>query len=147
MANETTTESQATNSSEPHVRTRGAGGASGARPPRKWQEVKNDLPPVWEPTTVGETLEGIYVGPRNIKYRNSSFTTYVIQRDINDPESVISFSGAIPGRKFARIPVRSNVMVEYKGWVRTNNGDAKDFTIYTEEGVRLLDEVPEQLTK
>ncbi len=104
---------------------------------RKFQEVKSDLPPVWEPE-VGDILEGIFLGSKSIKYRTKNFLTHQIQNE--DTGEILSFSGAISDRMMARIPKMSYVRVTYLGETKTSNGDAKNFKIEADDSVKLIEE-------
>lgn len=106
------------------------------------EEVKNDLPPKWEPKEIGEEIEGIYIGAREITYSGKTFKTYVIQTDEDDEtgESLLSFAGAIADRKMSRIPQGSYVWVKLRAKIKTKQGKANDFEIVVEDGVELLEE-------
>lgn len=132
--------SEAENKAAAAVAGQSASGGKKARPKRerKFVEVTNDLPPVWEDPKEGDFIEGFYVRSQEIKFRKSSFLTHVLQDE--ETGELKSFSGAIADRKMARIPRGTFVRVTYLGETRTSNGDAKDYRVDAEEGTRLLDE-------
>jgi hypothetical protein len=106
---------------------------------RKFQEVTNDLPPVWggeEPLAAGSVLEGIYIGAMQIKYRNKPFLTHQIQNEATG--EVLSFSGAIADRKMGRVPKGAFVRVTFLGFIETaNSPETKDFKVEADSNVKL----------
>ncbi len=108
---------------------------------REMQEVTNDLPPVWggengpEP---GSSIEGIYIGALQIKYRNKPFLTHQIQDE--ETGEILSFSGAIADRKMGRVKKGTYVVVTFVGYIKTANSDqTKDFRVMSDKSVALLD--------
>jgi hypothetical protein len=112
-----------------------------AKKERTFEEVKSDLPPVWEPKD-GDTLEGVYVGFKDIKFRQKPFRTYQVQDEENG--TVLSFSGAIADTKMMRIPRGAYIRVTYLGMTDTSNGEAKDFKVECDSKTKLLDEMAAQ---
>lgn len=104
---------------------------------REMVEVTNDLPPVWEPSEPGEMLAGYWDGIKQLRKGKATFNTLRIK---GEDGSIHSFSGAIPERTLARMPLGAYVEVTFKGWVQTGGGEARDYRIMHEKGVTLLPE-------
>lgn len=109
---------------------------------RKFQEVKADFGTPWKPEKKGDILEGKYMGFDVIpsqRGQSKSFKSFRIKPDGSN--EVYGVAGATLERKLFQVPKGTFVRITYQGQITTANGQAHDFKIECEQGVKLLEHV------
>jgi hypothetical protein len=117
-----------------------------AKKVRKRVEVKSDLPPKWDPKA-GDTLEGLYLGPKQISPNGSTFLIHIIQDE--DTGEVQSLAGVQIDRMLARIDREKTpnpyVWITYEGkkpLPKNPSRSMHNYKLEVEEGVEIADEEP-----
>lgn len=105
----------------------------------KGQEVNSAYGEPWKPKEAGEAIEGYYLGYTKVpspRKGQGPFKSYNIKTEAGD---FIGVSGAMIGSKLVRVPPGSYVWITFNGMIETNNGQAKDYSLVVEKGIKLLD--------
>lgn len=105
---------------------------------RERQTVGSNYAKPWKPEGAGETIEGVYSGYNTVKGdRGESFKSHKVKPE--GSEEYIGVSGAMVDGMLLRVPVGAYVWITFKGMLKTKNGQAKDYEVQTEKGVKLID--------
>lgn len=111
-----------------------------AKSERKRKVVDSNYAEPWKPNK-GQVLEGIYLGFDSIPGNRGNFRSYRIKVDGEEKPSGIA--GSFLDSVLPRIPKGSYVWITYLGMKNTKNGEAHDYKVETEDGVKLLEIAPE----
>lgn len=92
----------------------------------------------WKPENAGDTLEGIYIGQKEVstdRFQGKPFIAYLIRSG----KELRSATGGMLASYFEQIPINTKVKITFTGMVAVKNGNAKNFDVEVPDGTQLLD--------